>query len=154
MGTNVINEKLPFRRGPGAPISVTKTFEAVEASEITGDKIEFLFRRRQVEARLNALHHALYLKKSEGVTKNCLFIDVQSNDGVSEFFCDIKKETRTAPEIENVTAPPTIKRKILRAFDVAFNPKVGVAKAMHFFYSARIFPAEFSPRRIRFELAL
>src|SRR6476620_3057023 len=98
VGPNVVDEELPFRSRPGAPISVAQTFEAVEASEITGDKIEFFFRRRQVEARLNAMHHTLHLKKSEGVTKNCLFIDVQSNAGVSEFFCDIKKETRTAPE--------------------------------------------------------
>jgi len=154
MGTNVIDEELPFRRRPGTPISVTQTFEAVEASEITGDKIEFFFRRRQVEARLNAMHHAPHPKKSEGVAKNCLLVDVQSNAGVSEFFCDIKKETGTAAEIENVTAPTAIKRKILCAFDVAINPKLGVAKAMHFFYSARIFPAEFFPRRIHFELAL
>jgi hypothetical protein len=53
-----------------------------------------------------------------------------------------------------VTAPAAIKRKILCALDVAINPKLGVAKAMHFFYSARIFPAEFFPRRIHFELAL
>jgi hypothetical protein len=100
------------------------------------------------------MDHALHLKKSEGVAKNRLLVDVQSNPGVSEFFRDIKKETGAAAEIENVTAPTAIKRKILRAFDVAFNPKVGVAKAMHFFYSARIFPAEFFPRRIRFELVL
>src|ERR1700746_965418 len=154
MGTNVIDEELPFRCRPGAPVSVTQTFEAVEASEITGDKIEFFFRRRQVETRLNAMHHALYFEKSEGVAKNCLLVDVQSNAGVSESFCHIKKETRTAAEIEDVTAPSAIKRKILCAFDVAFNPKLGVSKAMHFFYSARIFLAEFFPRRIRFELAL
>ena len=100
------------------------------------------------------MHHALDLKKSQGVTKNCLLIDVQSNADVSEFFCDIKKETGTAAEIENVTARAAIKRKILRAFDVAFNPKLGVAKAMHLFYSARIFSAEFFPRRIHFELTL
>jgi len=73
---------------------------------------------------------------------------------VSESFCDIKKETGTAAEIENVTAPAAIKGKILRAFDIAFNPKLGVAKAMHLFYSARIFSAEFFPRRFHFELTL
>src|SRR6266566_3907780 len=126
----------------------------MEASEITGDEVEFFLGRRQVEARSNAMHHALHLKKSQGVAKNCLFVDVQSNAGVSEFFCDIKKETGTAAEIENVTAPTAIKRKILCAFDIAINPKLGVAKTMHFFYSARIFPAEFFPRRIHFELVL
>src|SRR4029077_19960952 len=109
MGTNVIDEELPFRSRPGAPVSVTQTFEAVEAGEITGDEIEFFFRRRQVEARLNAMHYVLHLKKSQGVTKNCLFVDVQSNAAVFEFFCDIKKETGTAAEIENVTATAAIK---------------------------------------------
>jgi len=154
MGTNVIDEELPFRRRPGAPISVTQTFEAVEASEITGDEVEFFFGRRQVEARSNAMHHAFHLKKSQGVTKNCLFVDVQPNAGVSESFGDIKKETGTATQIENVTARAAIKGKILRAFDVAFNPKLGVAKAMHLFYSARVFSAEFFPRRIHFEPVL
>src|SRR5437762_522149 len=88
----------------------------MEASEITGDEIEFFFGRRQVEARPDTMHHALHLKKSQGVTKNCLLIDVQSNAGVSQFFCDIKKEARTAAEIENVTARTTIKGKMLRAF--------------------------------------
>ena len=67
MGTNVIDEELPFRCGPSAPVSVTQTFEAVEAGEITGDEIEFSFRRRQVETRLNAMHHAFHFKKPEGV---------------------------------------------------------------------------------------
>src|SRR5947207_15227257 len=78
-----------------------------------------------MEARSNAMHHAFHLKKSQGVTKNCLFVDVQPNACVSESFGDIKKETGTAAEIENVTAPAAIKGKILRAFDVAFNPKLG-----------------------------
>src|SRR6266550_1396972 len=101
MGTNVIDEELPFRRRPGPPVSATQTLQTVETSEITGDKIEFFFRRRQVEARLNAMHYTLHFKKSQGVTKNCLFVDVQSNAAVSEFFCDIKIETGTAAEIEN-----------------------------------------------------
>ena len=126
----------------------------MEAGEIAGDEIELFFWRRQVEARLNAMHHALHLKKSQGLTKNCLFVDVQSNAAVAESFCDIKKETGTTAEIENVTALAAIERKILRAFDVAFNPKLGVTKAVHLFYSARIFPPEFFPRRIGFELAL
>src|SRR5438105_10474961 len=73
---------------------------------------------------------------------------------MAEFFCDIKKETGTAAEVENVTVPAAIKGKILCALDVAFNPRLGVAKAMHLFYSARIFPAKFFPRRIGFEVAL
>src|SRR5256885_16617571 len=113
----------------------------MEASEITGDEIEFFFGRRQVEARPDAMHHALHLKKSQGVTKNCLLIDVQSNTSVPQFFCDIKKETGTTAEIENVTARTAIKGKILRAFAVARNPKLGVAKPMYLLYPARVFPA-------------
>src|SRR5207237_8132470 len=95
-----------------------------------------------MEARSNAMHHAFHLKKSQGVTKNCLFADVQPNACVSESFGDIKKETGTAAEIENVTAPAEIKGKILRAFDVAFNAKLRVAKEITLFYSGRIFLAD------------
>src|SRR5205085_958297 len=105
MGTNVIDEELPFRSRPGAPVSVAQTFEAVEAGEIAGDEIEFFFGRGQMEVRPNAVHHALHLKKPQGITKDCLFVDVQANAGVAEFSRDIKKETGTAAEIENVKAP-------------------------------------------------
>src|SRR2546429_2379534 len=108
MGMNVIDEELPFRSRPGAPVSVAQTFEAVEASEIAGDEIEFFFGRGQVEVRPNAVHHAFHLKQPQGVAKNCLFVDVQSNAGVAEFSPDIKKETGTAAEIEKVKAPSTI----------------------------------------------
>src|SRR5439155_3743663 len=107
-----------------------------------------------MEARSNAMHYAFHVKKLQGVTKNCLFVDVQAKACVSESFGDIKKETGTADENENVKPPAAIKGKILRACDVAFNPKLGVAKAMHLFYSARIFSAEFFLRRIHFELML
>lgn len=71
-----------------------------------------------------------------------------------EFLCDIKEETGPATEIENVTSPAAIERKILRPFDVAFNPKFRVAKTMHLFYSARIFAAELFPGRIGFQFPL
>src|SRR5438874_13121486 len=104
-----------------------------------------------MEARSNAMHHAFHLKKSQGVTKNCLFVDVQPNASVSESFGDIKQETGTAAELENVTAPAAIKGKILRAFDVAYTPILGVAKEMHLLYSAVIFPPDLSPRRLHFD---
>ena len=54
------------------------------------------------------MHHALHPKKRQGVAKNRLLIDVQSNSAVAELLCDIKKEAGTATEIEKVTARAAI----------------------------------------------
>ena len=53
-----------------------------------------------------------------------------------------------------MAARAAIEREILGAFDVAFDPEFGVAKAMHFLDSTRIFAAQFLPRRILFQLLL
>src|SRR5207237_9885954 len=98
----------------------------MEAGKITGDEIEFFFGGGQVEARPNAMHHALHPKKRQGVAKNRLLIDVQSNSAVAELLCDIKKEAGTTTEIEKVTARAASERKNLHTFAVAFYPNFAV----------------------------
>src|SRR5437762_1689082 len=73
---------------------------------------------------------------------------------MAELLRDVDEVTRTASKVENVAARTAVERKILRAFYVAFDPKLGVAEAMHFLNVAWILLSQGIPRFVSLQLTV
>ena len=70
---------------------------------------------------------------------------------MAKFLRDVEEVLGAASKVENVAARTTVKREILRPFYVTFDPKLGVAEAMHFFDSAWILLSQGVPRLVLFK---
>src|SRR5205085_7320999 len=94
----------------------------------------------------------MHLQQTKSIAKNRLLIDIETDTAVAELLRDVDKVTRTTSKIENVAPRTALKREILRPFDVAFDPKFGVAETMHFFNFAWILLSQGVPRLVLFKL--
>ena len=112
---NVIDEKLPVRWRPGAPVAIRHSLDAMKAGEKADDEIEFVFRDSQWLPRRDAVNNSLDPKQANDVAKNWFLVRVDPDRVVTELLRDEKKVTGAAAKIENPPRWGAVEREVLRA---------------------------------------